>query len=103
MPMNAILIVSNLIAWSLCTFCVAAVILTRRTTRHWHARFKEKQAALLEIEFKNDMSDADHRHMQWLKEENSRLSLKCSAICRAARRMKGRGKSIVQCDPMHNF
>jgi hypothetical protein len=101
---SALLVILNIVGWSLAALFLAAVILTRRTNRYWFNACEERDKTIAELERQRLIGvQANPDGLKWYRDENVRLARKCEAICRAARRAKGRGKVTVQMDPMHNF
>lgn len=71
--------------------------------RRWHRLFEERGEEIDVLNHKHMCREIDHNKMQWLSDENTRLSLKCAAICAQIRKMKGRGKVTCEITKTHHF
>ncbi len=89
--------------WLTAAFLALAYYSCRQHGAGWKRLYEQKCDQLKEVEHRNMVADMNAESLQWHKDEVARLSAKCHAICRQARKMKGRGRVTCQSDPMHNF
>ncbi len=89
--------------WIAAAFLALGLYSCRKNKAGWKHLYEVKSAALSVLERQHMAAELGAEQSAWYKAECSRLTRKCEAICRAARRAKGRGKATVQVNPVHNF
>lgn len=92
-----------ILGWATAGFLALGLYSCRKNKLGWFNLYQEKCGVIRELEHKHMVADMDHKSLEWYRDEVTRLTIKCDAICRQARRMKGRGKATCQIDPSHNF
>jgi len=101
--MTALLIISNILGWSVAALLLIASLNLRRNNRRFYSLYTDAATRLRAIEHEGMVRKMDAKQMQWLNDENARLSRKCAAICAQIRKIKGRGKVTCQMAPQHHF
>jgi hypothetical protein len=87
--------------WLLSAFLALGLYSCLLNKDGWRKMYELERARCRELEHTRVCTEMDQDRMKWYREEHTRLSLKCAAICAQIRKMKGRGKSGV--NPIHNF